>query len=469
MDFKSFYRLILEKKDHLINRLEKLTDEQKKEIIDFFNRKPNLEGKIDWNNKNLTYADFEPIIKERSKTEVKKAVSKSGIAGLVEGKDYIELPLNSEKVRAYMPLNYEASRLIASDKIGGCEGKWCTAYQKTDTYWKSYTAKGIVFIYFMMNGFRYDDTKYAVAIYSDNKTIEIFNADDHTLPPESFFGILEEKNEVKDARNQIMSQTKIFDEVRKYIQEHIPLETLTEEDIQSLAEYCIRKVLNTRARGNERLIGKAMIKVETEYNSERVQNWIKQNKPTKEQIKEQIRNKISDWEELYKKILTYMGTQLDLAENSFNNKTNAFIYCDWPSIDIDGDLEDRLKKMKWSKKSAKTYGKLSDTYIDFMKLWFNELKIHSFDEIPFDWFKKWLTYNYKNNIDEFENCKENFVDDFSSAKYFNTAEKMRNLKIRPYSSILKDDQKEYINNMMDQVEKSEYSKNKQQTKLKLKL
>jgi hypothetical protein len=44
---KSFREYINEKKDHLIRKLDNLTDEQKDEVIEFFKNKPNLESKID--------------------------------------------------------------------------------------------------------------------------------------------------------------------------------------------------------------------------------------------------------------------------------------------------------------------------------------------------------------------------------------------------------------------------------------
>jgi hypothetical protein len=79
-----------------------------------------------------------------------------------------------------------------------------------------------------------------------------------------------------------------------------------------------------------------------------------------------------------------------------------------------------------------------------------------------------LTYNYKKNYDEYEKCKENFVEDFSSANYFNQGASMSSShKVLPKSSMLKDDQKDYINNLISKVEKIEYSKNKKQQTLKL--
>jgi hypothetical protein len=483
MDFRKFYSILSEKKDHLINRLEGLTDEQKKEIIDFFNRKPNLEGKIDWNNKNLTYADFEPIIKERSKTEVKKAVSKSGIAGLIEGKDFIELPLNSDEVHAYMPMNYEASRLIASDKIGGCEGKWCTAYQKTDYYWNNYTGRRIIFIYFIIEK---NNKKYAMALYPKEKFenqdtsgfIEVFNDADSSIDPDDFFNMM--KDMYKISKGQIMDHIDIFKMVRNYIKTHRPLVKLTEEELEDEAKGCISKILGWKKQKNEKILAIAKDKINKYYNT--LTDWIKDQKPDKAGIKQNIRVTVDEWKILYGVILKYMSSQMELLENNLVNKINAFTYCDYPAYFIykgsftsqqiveKSGLATILKGLKWSIKRPQSYGKFKDSYETLMKSWFNDMEIHSFDQIPLEWFKKWLTYNYKNNIDQFQICKENFVDDFSTAKYHLTAQSATTYgakKIRPYQSILSDKEKEYLNNLINTIERSEYSKNRQQTTLKL--
>jgi len=61
---------------------------------------------------------------------------------------------------AYIPLNWEASKLLAGRRIGGCEGKWCIAYQKDKSYWKSYIySQNLTPIYFIK-----DKDKYAVML-----------------------------------------------------------------------------------------------------------------------------------------------------------------------------------------------------------------------------------------------------------------------------------------------------------------
>ena len=188
--------LIEEDKTRLVMMIpdKQVSPEQKKEILDHFKQFPHkghmLENK--WNHpERLTWRDFEPILNRVSKSQKKKNVKISGIGGLVKGKDYLEITdvdfnfdyyntYESTFVAAYLPLDYEASKLLASNKIGVCEGQWCTAYQKSDDYWKSYVYKsGDVLVYVM-----YDNTKYAVLIKRADKLepydidYTIFDADD---------------------------------------------------------------------------------------------------------------------------------------------------------------------------------------------------------------------------------------------------------------------------------------------------
>ena len=167
----------LERKDHLIRRhpdFNTLSLEQQNHLLNYFSsRDKPLSLNIDWNK--LASYSIQDILKatyELSKTGKKRAVKKSGIEGLREGEDYLEFPMPDPNIKAYIPLNYETSKLIASSRIGPCEGKWCTAYQKTDEYWSGYSKQGIIFIYIIA-----PKTKYAIAVYANNK-LKIYDARD---------------------------------------------------------------------------------------------------------------------------------------------------------------------------------------------------------------------------------------------------------------------------------------------------
>ena len=161
--------ILFEKKDHLIKRLRNLTDEQKQEVIDFFKKKPNLENRIDWNRRDLTYEDFLEVMdpeRNMTKTQRRRLVKSSGIRGLEEGEDYIALDA-PDNIDAYIPLKYEASKLIACKDIGSGVGAWCTAWQKSPVHWNDYSDEGDVMIYIL-----YPNTKEAIRFSRMSNSVE---------------------------------------------------------------------------------------------------------------------------------------------------------------------------------------------------------------------------------------------------------------------------------------------------------
>jgi len=182
---------IEEKKDHLIVKhkdFNSLSKEKQEWLINYFKSRDNPPNiNIDWlklNNYNIE--DIYKATLEKSKTALKKAVKKTGIEGLEEGEDYIELDISeyTTKYKAYIPLHWEASKLIASSKIGGCEGKWCTAYQKSSAEWVDHTENsGAVLIYLVNIN---EPEKYAIKYYLDSSEVNIWDSNDKRINPYSF-------------------------------------------------------------------------------------------------------------------------------------------------------------------------------------------------------------------------------------------------------------------------------------------
>ena len=176
---KSFKTYITEKKDHLIDKLA-ITDHQKKELKSFFAKKPNLENKIDWQKKGLAFADFADVM-ATTKTERTRMVKKQGIAGLKDGKDYLELKSPADfPFHAYIPLTWEASKLIASNKIGNGTAKWCTAHHSLYKHWYEYAENFRVLIYLIGK-----DTKIAMVL-DGNYIDDVYDIEDNitTVKPE---------------------------------------------------------------------------------------------------------------------------------------------------------------------------------------------------------------------------------------------------------------------------------------------
>lgn len=172
-----------ENKNHIIDRLTNLTGAQKEEIKSFFAKHPSYENKIDWNNKSLSYKDFEPVLrlKGKSKTQARK----HGMVGLVENVDYryVGSGYNMEigSYTLYQPLTYLGSMTLASNRVPPIKengAKWCIAYQKTDQYWNDYTSHDIKFLFVLT-----EDTKYAVTVYSEDLSYrtEVYDFKDENL------------------------------------------------------------------------------------------------------------------------------------------------------------------------------------------------------------------------------------------------------------------------------------------------
>lgn len=176
------YIYLLERKDHLIDRLKNLNSIEKSIVKSFFYRKPQLEKKIDWNNNNLLFSDFSKIMNKPTKTDKRKTIKK-GLNSLKEGKDYIKI--STHDWLGYIPLNYEASKIIASKYVGDCEGRWCTAYQKDNRYWiEEVYEKNNILMYILVNSF-----KYALTYNVVNNDVTIWSKLNAEIPEDIFYEI----------------------------------------------------------------------------------------------------------------------------------------------------------------------------------------------------------------------------------------------------------------------------------------
>lgn len=139
-------------------------------------------------NKFKTLREFYDFIKLHL-SKVTKSQAKQGLSGLTAGRDYIEIPLKEDDARAFIPLSFTASRVIASDRVGSCEGKWCTAYQKDDQYWKSYIYEQEGILVYIVNfslfsdesASGFDNRKQAIFFYSNRGTSERFDSSDSSI------------------------------------------------------------------------------------------------------------------------------------------------------------------------------------------------------------------------------------------------------------------------------------------------
>lgn len=219
MIHKDFFRFI-ENKDRLIDKLN-LTDEQKTQLKDFFNKHPNYESKIDWNNKNLTWDDFSGLFDlEYSKSKAKK----KGIEGLKEGLDYLILEQN-DLYTIYYPLDHKASQTLASTRVAPyTEGKWCIS-QNSSQWWDDYTNRGIDFFFYFTKTAKYAidrrtrDEFIDKSLAETSAPMDIFSEQDHEMTIPEFKADQDYKNRAdKDKWIELTGKTyktlKDFDELK---------------------------------------------------------------------------------------------------------------------------------------------------------------------------------------------------------------------------------------------------------------
>ena len=176
-----------------------ITEEQFQIADKFFKTYSAFENEIDWNRGlNITWDDLKAVIyKERnSESKTRKKIRK-GLEGFEEGKDYLVLE-ETDSYTAYQPFTWEASRMIASHYVEPSENeegevedaRWCTAYQKTSTYWNSHNEVE-AFIYICgeiipskkvaisISEERYDNSISRFLYHKDNLNFNIWDFKDH--------------------------------------------------------------------------------------------------------------------------------------------------------------------------------------------------------------------------------------------------------------------------------------------------
>lgn len=127
--------------------------------------------------------------------KITKGSAKKGISGLIEGKDFFYFGAIDDrfgnKYHGYIPLNWKASRVIASDRVGNCEGRWCTSYAKDESYWTEYVKKKKeIFVYLVAEPgakVRPSYKKLAVEFTSKGKAINVWDSSDRQYEPDDFF------------------------------------------------------------------------------------------------------------------------------------------------------------------------------------------------------------------------------------------------------------------------------------------
>jgi len=180
-EFKKRYKYII--------NLDFTEEEAIKLVIDYYNKYyknslADLIPKAEIKNLKLDINDITEVselinILNKEVKKITRSSFKKGFEGLVENKDY-KILYEKNNIVAVMPFNWEASRVLASNYVGNCEGKWCISYQKTKVYWTQYTVEhGQAPVFFINLEYNENlDTWGKYAFMYSEEDYEIWDADD---------------------------------------------------------------------------------------------------------------------------------------------------------------------------------------------------------------------------------------------------------------------------------------------------
>ena len=138
------------RKRKLIDSLAALSIEEKQTVISFFSRHPNYENLIDWNNRNLTYGDFQAVFDRTCQSKAaRKRQPREDVSALFEGQNCVIIDRTEEYVLA-APLDWECAVYFSSSACGGERGKWCIGREDDKSHWDSYSREAsLFFVYFL--------------------------------------------------------------------------------------------------------------------------------------------------------------------------------------------------------------------------------------------------------------------------------------------------------------------------------
>lgn len=128
-----------ERKDHIIKKLNNLTDEEKEEVIEWFKTHSSYESdpSINWQNKDLTMDDFKALMaKAENSKSAKKRRIKSNAALLFE--EHGQIVKETENWIYVLPLSWEDAKFMDSSNCGGEGARWCIGWKESSTHWDRY-------------------------------------------------------------------------------------------------------------------------------------------------------------------------------------------------------------------------------------------------------------------------------------------------------------------------------------------
>lgn len=170
---QSFTNFLTEDKNRFIRKNKNLTNDQKKEVSNFFKVNRQAENKVDWNkSKTMTYDDFADIMIQ-TKSGRKTIIKHKAIKGLKEGMDYVHVRMPSKEYLAYIPLDFETAQKFNTRELGVCSGPWCIGHSGEPYHWNDEVIIKQQVPVYVVNRF----SKWVVMIQEENRKFEVWTVE----------------------------------------------------------------------------------------------------------------------------------------------------------------------------------------------------------------------------------------------------------------------------------------------------
>jgi hypothetical protein len=233
----SIFDHLYENKTSRIKKLKNLSDDEKEELIDFFQKHPNLENKIDWNNPDLTYNDFTEIIADTfvSKSNVKKQVKEGDLGAIWERHPTAKIIYQTDNIIMVVPTTLNDCKFMNSPSSYNTNAKWCIGdnYNYFEQHIKNET---FIFIYAKHSTSNPDGIKLMLS-YSKEKTCDGYEPGYSVWKANDKYTIISEPdiNIIVDYINKNL--------VSSFVNENEPI--MTEEKLLELFEQA-KKIISKR-------------------------------------------------------------------------------------------------------------------------------------------------------------------------------------------------------------------------------
>ena len=130
------------KKTRFINKLVALSEKEKITLIAFFSANPVFENRINWNNKNLKYEDFEDVF-SLSRTSRK---NRNNTIKMFKYHN-CKIIACTKEFAIVVPLDWYCAKFLNSFECGGEGARWCIGSKSSNTHWNYEMDRGVVFYF----------------------------------------------------------------------------------------------------------------------------------------------------------------------------------------------------------------------------------------------------------------------------------------------------------------------------------